>query len=354
MEQTNKNKLVGQKNMKIILFGAGKKAIDFLEQCIFMDYLDIVMIVDNDELKWGTNLNGFVVCEPKSMQVQEFDKIVITTHYDEIKNQLIKEYNILSEKITRVEYLIVPSLVNAGTIQLNCSKNECYDINDLDARNITTTNALEEYFLFQDHRIINKWWHYFEIYHEFFQKYVNKPVKVLEIGVYKGGSLQMWKNYFGEQAFIVGIDIDATCKDYEEENIKICIGSQDDKAFLEKVSSEYGPFDIIIDDGSHAVNHQIASFEALYGLLGNTGVYLCEDTHTSYWKSFGGEYLGQKTFVEYAKSLIDELHNQHISDKEIPLKAQFRNQIKSIHFYDSVIVFEKRLSGQSFWSMKGN
>ncbi len=339
--------------MKVIIFGAGQNTVNFLKACRFLDYMEILFIADNDDSKWGTAIAGYEVKPPEKIRSETYDKVLVMTHFDEIKEQLVSDYGISENKITQAEYFIVPELCNLGSISLKCEQNQCRDIAHLSRNEIVMDNALEEFFFFGEHRIINKWWHYFEVYHDYFQKYIGRTVRMLEIGVAKGGSLQMWKHYFGEKAVIVGIDIDGTCKQYEEDNVYVRIGSQDDPDFLKKACEEFGPFDIVLDDGSHAVKHQIDSFQILFPLLKNDGIYLCEDTHTSYWPSFGGKLHGD-TFIEFAKNLVDELHYQHIERGDEKLAPQFRNQIKGIHFYDSMVVFEKRKTGLSIWSMREN
>ena len=96
------------------------------------------------------------------------------------------------------------------------------------------SNDLERYFRQNDKRLIDKWVHYFDIYDRHFSRFRNREIVMLEIGVSQGGSLQMWKNYFGGKAKIFGIDIDPRCKTMEEENIKILIGSQSDRKFLKR------------------------------------------------------------------------------------------------------------------------
>lgn len=339
--------------MKIILVGAGLKCEKFLKQNRFLKYMELLFVADNNADRWGEKIEGYDIKSCKEINRVEYDKILITTHFDEIKEQLINDYSIDENRITRAEYLIVPEMSNMGSVELSCDLNQCCDIGHLHNKVIVPGNALEDFFFFHRHRIINKWWHYFEVYHTFFQKYIGKPVKMLEVGVYKGGSLQMWKNYFGRDARIVGIDIDSDCKRFEEDNICICIGSQDDPVFLKEVCDKHGPFDIILDDGSHQVKHQIISFESLFEYLKFGGLYICEDTHTSYWSSFGGGFGKKDTFIEYAKRLIDELHYQHIDNESVELISLFREQIKTIHFYDSIVVFEKERTGLSFWSMTG-
>lgn len=120
---------------------------------------------------------------------------------------------------------------------------------------------------------MDKWEHYFPIYDKHFAKYQDKPVRVLEIGVSHGGSLQLWKQYFGAKAHITGMDIDLRCADYEEDRIEILICNQ---AHIGQPLE----YDIVIDDGSHVKEHQEASFKALWEHT--RGPYLIEDCHSGY------------------------------------------------------------------------
>lgn len=136
----------------------------------------------------------------------------------------------------------------------------------------STKRSVLECFRAHTGRQIDKWQHYFPIYEKHFAPYVGTPVRVLEIGVDHGGSLQLWKSYFGPYAEIVGIDIDPRCSTYTEPQIDIRIMNQRDPAI-----SRLGTFDIVIDDGSHFIADQEDSFRALWPCT--TGVYLVEDCH---------------------------------------------------------------------------
>lgn len=202
---------------------------------------------------------------------------------------------------------------------------------------------LFDYFASNTGRLIFKWMHYFDIYEKHFAAYRNRDIKFLEIGVFHGGSLQMWKNYFGPRAKIVGVDINPVCKSYEEENITIELGSQEDREFLRQLAAKHGPFDIVLDDGGHTMSQQIISFQELYPHVRRDGLYLCEDLHTSYWKEWGGGYRHPNTFIEFAKGLIDELHAWHSKDPESFQVTPFTQSAFGMHFYDSMLVIEKRL-----------
>ena len=194
-------------------------------------------------------------------------------------------------------------------------------------------------FLTNDGRLIHKWKHYFPIYERHFRDFVYKPVTFIEIGCGRGGSLQMWKKYFGPHARIVGIDILPECKDFAEDQIEIRIGAQQDVQFLEKVVAEFGAPDIVLDDGSHIMSHVITSFQFLYPRVAKNGVYMVEDLHTAYWEEYEGGLRKPTTFIELSKNLLDELNADHSRGSLTP--TEFTQTTLSMHFYDSVAVFEK-------------
>lgn len=202
-------------------------------------------------------------------------------------------------------------------------------------------NDLERYFRQNDKRLIHKWIHYFDVYDRHFSKYRNKDVVILEIGISQGGSLQMWKDYFGDKAKIFGIDINPNCKKLEEENIKIFIGSQSDSIFLREVKKQIPPIDILIDDGGHTMVQQIVTFRELFSYVKEDGVYLCEDTHTSYWLKYGGGHKRKGTFIEYSKNFIDYLNAYHSNQRSLKVN-EFTKSVFSVHYYDSIVVIEKR------------
>jgi len=213
-------------------------------------------------------------------------------------------------------------------------------------------NELEEYFSKNNSRLIHKWMHYFEIYDKHFSRFKNKEVIILEIGVSQGGSLQMWKNYFGDNAKIYGIDIDPRCKQFEEANIKIFIGSQSDKNFLKQIKKDIPKVDILIDDGGHSMRQQIISFQELFNHVKEDGIYLCEDCHTSYWWQYGGGVRRRNTFIEYSKNWIDKINAFHSKSNKLKVD-DFTLNVKSIHYYDSVVVIEKGLINKPFASKTG-
>ena len=176
---------------------------------------------------------------------------------------------------------------------------------------------------------------------------------MLEIGVQAGGSLQMWRDYFGPTACIWGMDISPECSKlkpahFANEQTNILIGDQADRGYLRSLfapqANDGAPvlplLDIVVDDGGHHFVQQIASFEELFPHVRQGGVYLVEDTHTSYWPGWGGGVNNPKTFMEYAKRLVDQINAWHI--RELPVN-EFTHSIESITIYDSVVVIQKKL-----------
>jgi cephalosporin hydroxylase len=194
-------------------------------------------------------------------------------------------------------------------------------------------------FLTNDQRLIHKWKHYFPAYERHLARFRNQDVVMIEIGCGGGGSLQMWKRYLGPHARIVGVDIRPECAEFQEDQIAVRTGDQSDEAFLGRLVQEFGPPDIVLDDGSHVMSHIHASFRFLYPRMSKSGVYLVEDLHTAYWPSFEGGLRRPGTFIETVKALIDELNADHTRGA---LRAtDFTRSTLSMHVYDSLVAFER-------------
>jgi hypothetical protein len=194
--------------------------------------------------------------------------------------------------------------------------------------------------VFDNHtdRFSGKWKHYFDIYDRYLQRYIGKSFTLLEIGVSNGGSLQIWKKYFGDKVQIVGIDIDPKTM-YSESQIQTFCGSQSDPKFLDSVLRQVGVPDVIIDDGSHIQQDVIASFNFLFPILANNGVYIIEDTHTAYWHEWQGGITSPYNFVSIASRFTHDVNLQHIEEPYTPVAKD----LKSISFYDSMVIMEKQL-----------
>lgn len=186
---------------------------------------------------------------------------------------------------------------------------------------------------------VNKWHHYIEIYESHLARFRGTDFRMLEIGVQRGGSIEMWREYFGPAATIYGIDIDPKCKRFDGIAGQIRIGSQDDPGFLKAVIAEMGGVDVIIDDGSHDSQHIKSSFDVLFPLLSDGGVYVVEDLHCAYWPHYSGGYRWRWSFINEAKRMIDDMHHWYHTKGQRNEAA--RGHLKAMHVYDSVIVFDK-------------
>lgn len=187
--------------------------------------------------------------------------------------------------------------------------------------------------------LVHKWHHYLPIYDRYFAPWRNRPLRFLEIGVSKGGSLSMWRRYFGDDAIIFGIDIDENCRAYDGIAGQVRIGSQADPAFLNDVVAEMGGVDVVLDDGSHMMEHIKASLDVLLPKVTDGGLYMIEDLHTAYWPSWGGGVRVDGNFYNQIRTMIDDMHHwYHQNGQKYPHLA---SQFTSIHVHDSICVLEK-------------
>lgn len=207
-------------------------------------------------------------------------------------------------------------------------------------------NDLEKYFTENTGRLVHKWRHYLEIYDRHFARFRGTDVHLTEFGVSQGGSLQMWKHYFGPRAKIFGVDINPHCRQLAEPQVEIFTGDQCDRKFLKSLTVQIPRVDILIDDGGHTMEQQIATFEELFPHVDTHGVYVCEDLYTSYWPQWNGGYHHAGTFVEYSKNLIDRINAWHSVEPARLNVCNFTKSVHSLHFYDSMLVIEKRPIGK--------
>ena len=203
-------------------------------------------------------------------------------------------------------------------------------------------NALRDFF--DNHKEgpgIWKWNHYFDIYDRHFYKFRGQEVDVLEIGVYSGGSLEMWRDYFGPKSRIYGVDIESACRVYESDDVKIFIGDQGDRQFWHEFRRKVPALDIVIDDGGHQPQQQIVSLEGLLPFLRPSGVYFCEDVTGTFNK-----------FASYVHGLGHKLNDYSLfrafpddDDRRLVCGCTpFQSSVGSIHLYPFVTVVERNSS----------
>jgi hypothetical protein len=207
---------------------------------------------------------------------------------------------------------------------------------------------------------IHKWAHYMRVYEKHLARFRDKDPVILEVGVAKGGSIEMWNRYFGGRCTIFGVDLMRKCQTMEDHypNVHISRGDQADPNFWQDIRKMCPRVDILLEDGGHKMHQQIRTFECMYDHVKDDGLYLCEDLCTSYRPEYGGGLGKSGTFVEYAKGLVDQLNAHHIrtstlaDHKDYPL--DFREVTASVTFYDGVVVFEKGIDTQvPYGALKG-
>lgn len=200
-----------------------------------------------------------------------------------------------------------------------------------------SANPLEKFVgVHMDGRGMWKWNHYLDIYHRHFQKFIGKEVHVAEVGVFSGGSLEMYKSYFGANCRVYGVDIREECRSLQNETTKIFIGDQADRDFWRRFRQEVPVLDILIDDGGHKTEQQIVTLEEMLPHLRPGGVFLCEDVV--------GEFNGFGAYVAGLAAKLDTCELVRGPAKELSsATVPFQADIDSIHNYSYVTVIEKRV-----------
>lgn len=188
-------------------------------------------------------------------------------------------------------------------------------------------------------RGIWKWLHYFEIYERYFNRYRGAEVHILEIGIYSGGSLDMWRHYFGPRARIYGVDIEPACRAYDNEQTRIFIGDQADRSFWRDFRAAVPRLDIVIDDGGHQPEQQAVTLEELLPHLQPAGTYLCEDIHGAF-----------NQFTCFAHGLAQKLNEWapmppgYGDPRKPPIlvaASAFQAAVAAVHFHPFVTVIER-------------
>lgn len=330
--------------MQIVLVGVGEDSVDIVEDAI-REWRGNAVIegvaFDEDELYFKLSDQSYPARRIEDLPSMPFDRLYVCANsfLAEEAVELFREKLGLS-KTQCSSY--VKSNIGPRTIDWDRAETEEDVIEQIIQSG--TMNDLEKFAYCDSHRLLFKWLHYYEVYDRHFSKYRNTAPVIMEIGVSKGGSLQMWKKYFGEGVRIIGIDVDERTREFAEEQISIEIGSQEDREFLREMKEKYPRIDILIDDGGHTMNQQIVTFEEMFPHIAYGGTYLCEDLHTSYWKKYGGGYRHPDSYIEYSKNFIDYIHAWHSEVAELQ-ENRYSRSMHSLHYYNSILVIEKERMG---------
>jgi hypothetical protein len=221
--------------------------------------------------------------------------------------------------------------------------NECYRVASYAGEDWKVLSSNPLYAFFTADRAgypLDKWIRYFPVYERYLQRYRGRPVRVLEIGLYRGGGLELLRNFLGPEARLVGIDLDKKARAAVGTRYPSEIGDLADPEFLRLVSKKHGPFDVVIDGGDHTMEQQVTSVETLFPLMGEGGTYLVEDYRPSYRMAYSHEGPCHRTFIEWVKDRIDDLNAYYGSMSE-ELLFPWQTHLDGLHIYDSVVVLTK-------------
>jgi hypothetical protein len=184
---------------------------------------------------------------------------------------------------------------------------------------------------------------YFSVYDALLERYRGSPITFLEIGVLNGGSLFMWRKFFGDSARIIGIDLNPEAKKWEEHGFEIFIGSQEDPTFWAEFCESVEEIDVVLDDGGHTYLQQIITTETLLGRIKDQGMLIVEDTHTSYMSGFGDPKIG---FMNYILQTIHRINSRFGAFQP----AQADRRVWSVEVFESIAAFKVNKSASQMES----
>jgi hypothetical protein len=176
---------------------------------------------------------------------------------------------------------------------------------------------------------------YFQVYEKLLSPYRGKAITFVEVGVYNGGSLFMWRDFFGPQARIIGVEFNPDAKRWEADGFEIHIGDQSDVHFWEDFYNKTGPVDVLLDDGGHSNEQQIVTVAQSAVHVNDGGLIVVEDTHTSYMSQFGNP--SKYSFMNFAFDVVHSINNRFPAVKSSgnTLSAE----VSSVGFYESIVSF---------------
>jgi len=204
----------------------------------------------------------------------------------------------------------------------------------------------------------DKWESYFYAYEENFSKFRFEKIKILEIGVQNGGSLESWAEYFPNATDIVGVDVDPACGGLKfiDPRINVLVADACADTTVKRIMDDYDSFDIIIDDGSHTSRDVIVSFQKYFRHVKDEGLYLAEDLHTSYFSNFQGGVWHPLSSIRFFNFLADCINSEHwgvslststflkrFSDVyKVEFDADVLSHINAVEFRNSICTVAKR------------
>ena len=222
---------------------------------------------------------------------------------------------------------------------------------------VNMDKTLKQLFLEHKGKMSDKWSLYLDEWDRLFAPYRDRQVRLLEIGIQNGGSLEVWGRYFSKAEKIIGCDIDPKCENllYEDDRIEVVVGDANSDDSESKILQQAPAFDIIIDDGSHQSSDIVRSFARYFSHIGDGGIYVVEDLHASYWKAFKGGIYDPLSAIAFFKRLADVVNYEHWRNNKprVSLLTKFAaefgimfddldlGRIHSIEFVNSLCIIKK-------------
>jgi hypothetical protein len=207
-------------------------------------------------------------------------------------------------------------------------------------------------------KVSDRWSSYLAQYDRFLHAWRDKDVRLLEIGIQNGGSLEIWGRYFRNATRLVGCDVDPLCANlrYEDPRIAVVVADASSDEGFRQVQAKAEAFDIVIDDGSHRSSHIVQAFARYFPLVADGGMFIAEDLHCSYWKEFEGGLAYPFSSIAFFKLLVDVVNKEHwgVAKSARDLLAKFEQQyacefresdlqqVHSVEFVNSMCVVRKR------------
>lgn len=197
-------------------------------------------------------------------------------------------------------------------------------------------------------------------YQRVFDQFRDKPLRLLEIGVQNGGSLEIWSKYFTNAITLTGCDVNPKCGEliFGEPRIKVFVGDANEIETQRQILKHCSQYDIIIDDGSHSSIDIVKSFASYFPHLADDGLFIAEDLHCSYWENYEGGLLHPYSSISFFKRLVDVVNHEHwgvprlrsnilegfFSRFDCDINEETLSQVHSVEFVNSMCIVRKAKS----------
>jgi len=177
---------------------------------------------------------------------------------------------------------------------------------------------------------------YFSVYEALLQKYVGQEITIVEVGIFNGGSLFMWRQFFGPKARIIGIDLNPDAQEWEKHGFEIYIGDQSSEAFWTELFQKIGKVDVLIDDGGHTNWQQVVTSHYAIQNIKDGGLLIVEDVHTNYFREFGNP--SRYSFINFAHRIVDAVNSRAYALHSTC--AHYSKYVYSVSFFESIVAFQ--------------